>query len=75
MYTIAYDLPEQKDPNESIKILFGVLGVFGTGLILAGVVRSFAGPPSPSYTKEWYDKTKEIMKERNADPISGGWNK
>ncbi len=73
LYTVAYDLPERKDPNETLKLILGVLGVMGAAYLLSLFARSLASPPAPSYNAQWYEETKKIQRERNADPISAQW--
>ncbi len=41
MYTIAYGSPDQSDPNETKKVLFGTAALVGASLGLFAFIRSF----------------------------------
>lgn len=69
LYTIAYGLPEVKNPNEKYYVLFGVIVVISLGTLTFAGIRSLAGAPSSTYTDEWYEESKKLMRKQKADPI------
>jgi len=61
-------LPE---PGENMKV-FGWTAVgVGVSFVVFFIIRSFAGPPPSTMTKEWQEATNEYLKEQKAEPISG----
>ncbi|KAI9680338.1 MAG: Phosphatidyl-N-methylethanolamine N-methyltransferase [Trizodia sp. TS-e1964] len=60
----------QDPPGEGMKVFgYTVLGISVAIVIMWGL-RSMAGPPPSTMTKEWQEKTNEYLKSQNIEPIT-----
>lgn len=58
-------------PDEGRKVaLYTALGVFAS-FVLFATMRSFAGPPPSTMTREYQEASNEFLKGQRADPLTG----
>jgi cytochrome c oxidase subunit 4 len=53
------------------KIVFGIGAVVASALVLFGIFRAVTPPLPKTMSKEWQEKSNEILAENNANPFSG----